>query len=393
MSDEGQDFYDTEEEEESLSMDSSEFRMEYRHRSCNIGMQHKLEWPSRIAQWLPDVVPVADEDYSLQWLMMGSHTPLHERSQLLIASIEIPNEMPISCVSAGFNSCKINITKKINHLGEVTMASYMPQNPCIIATRTFSSDILVFDRTLQPSEPDPSGTCSPELILRGHEEKGYGLSWNGYQHGHLLSASDDHTVCLWDINCTPSEGRVLDTITIFADHTSNVNDVQWCPDDAYMFCSVADDKKIILWDTRSNITSNIVHAHDAKVNSLSFNPNREFILATASADESIALWDIRFLKSKLIALKYNNTEFFQVQWSPHYESVLASRAADNRLFVWDMNNYVPSIAEADEYRTELSFIYYGNESNISDFSWNDNELWTFCSVAEDNILRVWQNTQ
>ncbi|KAL3856057.1 hypothetical protein ACJMK2_015253 [Sinanodonta woodiana] len=150
---------------------------------------------------------------------------------------------------------------------------------------------------------------------------------------------------------------------------------------------------MILWDTRSNITSNIVHAHDAKVNSLSFNPNREFILATASADESIALWDIRFLKSKLIALKYNNIEFFQVQWSPHYESVLASRAADNWLFVWDMNNYVPSIAEADEYRTELSFIYYGNEFNISDFSWNDNELWTFCSVAKDNILRVWQNTQ
>ncbi len=34
-------------------------------------------------------------------------------------------------------------------------------------------------------------------------QEGYGLSWNPNLNGHLLSASDDHTICLWDINATP----------------------------------------------------------------------------------------------------------------------------------------------------------------------------------------------
>ena len=59
----------------------------------------------------------------------------------------------------GFGSVsgKIEIEIKINHEGEVNRARYMPQNPCVIATKTPSSDVLVFDYTKHPSKPDPSG--------------------------------------------------------------------------------------------------------------------------------------------------------------------------------------------------------------------------------------------
>merc|ERR550517_2238 len=55
--------------------------------------------------------------------------------------------------------------------------------------------ILVFDYTKHPCRPDPSGECHPDLRLRGHQKEGYGLSWNPNLNGHLLSASDDHTIC------------------------------------------------------------------------------------------------------------------------------------------------------------------------------------------------------
>ena len=132
-------------------------------------------------------------------------------------------------------SGKIEIEIKINHEGEVNRARYMPQNPCIIATKTPTSDVLVFDYTKHPSKPgtkithtaqdtdkdgtcfeskageflpfdllknvinalivlstDPSGECRPDLRLRGHQKEGYGLSWNSNLSGCLLSASDDH---------------------------------------------------------------------------------------------------------------------------------------------------------------------------------------------------------
>ena len=72
----------------------------------------------------------------------------------------------------GFGSVsgKIEIEIKINHEGEVNRARYMPQNPCIIATKTPTSDVLVFDYTKHPSKPgtkithtaqdtDKGGTC------------------------------------------------------------------------------------------------------------------------------------------------------------------------------------------------------------------------------------------
>jgi len=59
----------------------------------------------------------------------------------------------------GFGSVsgKIEIEIKINHEGEVNRARYMPQNPCVIATKTPSSDVLIFDYTKHPSKP---GNCS-----------------------------------------------------------------------------------------------------------------------------------------------------------------------------------------------------------------------------------------
>jgi len=68
--------------------------------------------------------------------------------------------VPSSCPSpsaefGGFGSVsgKIEIEIKINHEGEVNRARYMPQNPCIIATKTPTSDVLVFDYTKHPSKP------------------------------------------------------------------------------------------------------------------------------------------------------------------------------------------------------------------------------------------------
>ena len=45
-------------------------------------------------------------------------------------------------------------------------------------------------------------------------------------NGNLLSASDDHTICLWDINATPKENKVVDAKNIFTGHTAVV-EVRW----------------------------------------------------------------------------------------------------------------------------------------------------------------------
>ena len=46
--------------------------------------------------------------------------------------------------------------------------------------------------------------------------------------------------------------------------------------------------------------------------------------------------------------------------------------------------------DAEDGPPELLFIHGGHTSKISDFSWNPCDDWVLASVAEDNILQIWQ---
>uniref|UniRef100_A0A671KLG1 Histone-binding protein RBBP4 n=1 Tax=Sinocyclocheilus anshuiensis TaxID=1608454 RepID=A0A671KLG1_9TELE len=353
-------------------------------------MTHALEWPSLTAQWLPDVTRPEGKDFSVHRLVLGTHTS-DEQNHLVIASVQLPNDDAQFDAShydsekgefGGFGSVsgKIEIEIKINHEGEVNRARYMPQNPCIIATKTPTSDVLVFDYTKHPSKPDPSGECTPDLRLRGHQKEGYGLSWNPNLSGCLLSASDDHTICLWDISTVPKEGKIVDAKTIFTGHTAVVEDVSWHLLHESLFGSVADDQKLMIWDTRSNNTSKPSHAvdaHTAEVNCLSFNPYSEFILATGSADKvrtTLSNWFCHTCEHLL--------NVYQIPSCHDYR----------RLNVWDLSKIgeEQSPEDAEDGPPELLFIHGGHTAKISDFSWNPNEPWVICSVSEDNIMQVWQ---
>ena len=309
---------------------------------------HALEWPSLTVQWLPDRVEHPDKDYASQKLILGTHTSEHEQNYLMIAEAQLPLESAEvdgreyddeSGEAGGFGSggAKVKVVQHINHDGEVNRARYMPQNSFVLATKTVSADVYVFDYTKHPSKADADSGCQPNIRLKGHLTEGYGLSWSPFKSGHLLSGSDDAQICLWDV--TGGDGaRELDAQTIYKGHLSVVEDVAWHAKHEHMFGSVGDDKHLILWDTRAVPASAAVldiEAHDAEVNCLSFNPYNETLLATGSADKTVNLFDIRNTKKPLHTFEHHTEEVFQIGWSPKSETVLASCGADRRMMIWD----------------------------------------------------------
>ena len=94
---------------------------------------------------------------------------------------------------------KITIETQINHQGEVNKARYMPQCMNIIATKTISGEVHIFDYFKHPSKP-LNDEVKPDLKLLGHKREGFGLAWNPVRPGLLLSGSDDNLVCIWDVN-------------------------------------------------------------------------------------------------------------------------------------------------------------------------------------------------
>lgn len=364
---------------------------------------HALEWPSLTVQWLPGKELVGDK-YSKQKLILGTHTSEGEQNYLMIAEVQLPLEETESDARQydeergevggfGAGAGKVHIIQQMNHDGEVNRARYMPQNPFLLATKTVSAQVYVFDYSKHPSKPDAGGKCSPDLRLLGHKTEGYGLAWSPFKPGYLLSGSDDAQVCLWDVSAASGSKQTLNALHVWQEHLGVVEDVAWHGHHDYMFGSVGDDRKLTLWDMRKeNPAYAACDAHGAEVNCLAFNPFNEWVLATGSADKTVALHDMRNLQRPLHTLEHHTEEVFQIGWSPKNETILSSCGADRRLMVWDLSRIGDEQApdDAEDGPPELLFIHGGHTSKISDFAWNHNDDWVVASVAEDNILQIWQ---
>lgn len=159
--------------------------------------------------------PKEQDGVAKQRMILGTHTSDNEQNYLMIAEVQLPLEdseydaraydeqkAEVGGVGVPSGIGHVNVVQQINHDGEVNRARYMPQNEYLIATKTPTADVLVFDWSKQSSKPSRDGKCNPHLRLLGHDVEGYGLAWNphDYKKGTLLSGSDDAKICVWDIN-------------------------------------------------------------------------------------------------------------------------------------------------------------------------------------------------
>lgn len=286
---------------------------------------------------------------------------------------------------------KIDIKIKIAHEGEVNRARVMPQNKFIVATKSPSSTVFVFDYSKHDSVPRDN-VCRPQHRCHGHSAEGYGLSWNPHVNGQLLSGSDDHVVCLWDVR---EAALNVNPMNKYLGHTDVVEDVAWHQHHPHMFGSVGDDSLILLWDPRDHNTPihNIANGHKGKeINCLAFNPFSEFLFATGGLDNCVNLWDIRNLSNPLHSFEGHQEGVFQVSWSPFNETILASSSSDRRVHIYDLSRIgaEQTPEDAEDGPPELLFVHGGHSAKISDISWNLTDDWVMASVSEDNILQIWQ---
>lgn len=77
----------------------------------------------------------------------------------------------------------------------------MPQDQKLIATKTVTGEVHLFDYFKHPRMPI-NDEVKPDLRLLGHSSEGYGLAWNPLVRGLLLSGADDCQAVIWDISQT-----------------------------------------------------------------------------------------------------------------------------------------------------------------------------------------------
>lgn len=204
----------------------------------------------------------------------------------------------------------------------------MPQKRNIIATKTISGEVHIFDYYKHKTTPE-TDEVKPQLKLAGHTKEGYGLSWNPREEGLLLSGADDANILVWDIRDESMLGsQMVRPKQEFKEHDGVVEDVCWHKIEKDIFGSVGDDKKIRLWDMRQQKSVYVVDGHTEEILCLDFSPFNPNLLLTGSVDKTIALWDRRNLKQSYHLFKQHNDEVNVVKFHPHHENLLASGSSD-----------------------------------------------------------------
>ena len=246
---------------------------------------------------------------------------------------------------------RIEIETRICHQGEVNRARIMPGKNNIIATKTPSGEVHIFD--YHKHNPKPSDlTPRPNCRLLGHTKEGYGINWSNLKEGYLLSGSDDHKICLWDVNLG---GSSMQPLKVFEEHKAVVEEVSWHKFSENIFASCGDDRKLIIWDLKQDKPSHNIEAHSQEINSVEFNPFNEFSIITSSNDKTIALWDIRNLTTKIHVFEHHRNDVLSARWNPNIESLFASYSSDRRVNVWDISRMgkQQSLVDAEDGPVEL----------------------------------------
>jgi len=135
------------------------------------------------------------------------------------------------------------------------------------------------------------------------------------------------------------------------------------------------------------------------------------------------MWDLRSLSSPLHGLRAHSLahapatplQFFNLSWAPFSSNLLLATDYSRRAYIWDVSRIGSELEEqfhsggggehgdaaaddwdaADSAPAELLFVHGGACDRLSDAAWNPNEHeeWMVASVADDNVLQLWQGQQ
>lgn len=348
-------------------------------------LSHALTWPSLTVQWFPEAIRTEEEN-TVQRLLLSTHTTGQEEEYLQIATLTLPDMVADASIRTledggyGLGESKVRITQKIPVQQEVNRARYMPSNSHIIAVRQDVPETHIYDYTKHSSFPKEA---VPNIVLSGHTSGGFALAWHPNTAECLATAGYDGLVCLYSVGHKNTPTQVFE-------EGDEINDISFSPD-MDIAAAAMDKKGTRIIDVRSREKIEICSGPTLCAQ-YALDNEKSNIIATGSKDGDILVWDTRNTEKPLHKLTGHTGGVLQIQWSPHFESVLASSSEDRRVNVWDLSRVgeVQTDEDAQDGPPELLFVHGGHTDSVCDISWNPHEPWEIATVAEDNVLQVWQ---
>nr|XP_011434614.2 TAF5-like RNA polymerase II p300/CBP-associated factor-associated factor 65 kDa subunit 5L [Crassostrea gigas] len=218
-------------------------------------------------------------------------------------------------ISAGFEDASIKLWSTTPSLLQSTPQTV---DPCklYIAADYWNVDVL------EESKPRYTET----VTLRAHSGSVYKTCFST-DSKHLLSASEDATVRLWDMSTHTNK-------VCYKGHNAPIWDLDVGSIGGY-FASSSQDRTAKLWVSDRIYPVRTFAGHNLDVDCVKFHPNCNY-LATGSSDRSVRLWTLQDGKSVRLMHGHRGT-IMTLTFSPN-GNYLASAGEDKRIRVWDLSS-------------------------------------------------------
>ncbi len=147
------------------------------------------------------------------------------------------------------------------------------------------------------------------------------------QHARIASASDDHTIRLWNTET----GQCLTTLT---GHNNWVRTVAFSSHGRFLV-SGGDDCTIRVWNTASGFCRRVLQPSDAWIRAVEFDPTNSRYLISGGDDQVVRRWDIK--EEISYPLAQHDHRICSAAYSPD-GAMVASGSDDTTVIVYDVKS-------------------------------------------------------
>ncbi|SCU84897.1 LADA_0D04500g1_1 [Lachancea dasiensis] len=375
---------------------------------------NSTKWPSLTCQIFPDLDTIGDSHRILLSSFTSSQIP--EDESLYVAKLSSMRHLSWSSLN-NFdmdemefkidNSLKLppkNLAENLRikfPAGDCNRARYCPSNPDIIGAASSSGSVYVFDKTKHGSTRQKliSGAFTSDSDYQIHCQlatsvdlslnEATNLAWNWQRQGLLATTHGHGQLCVWNLEKYNKSSPILtDTHFQAQVDAEGTNDCSWMVNHDSILATCGEGNVLQVLDIRTDRPSQL-HPGDNKkfhtggINACQFNLYNDLMLCSADSAGTINLWDVRDSTQPLKSWTHGDGSVSTLQWSPHNPTIVATAGQDDGLVrLWDCSQS----AERDQ---NLVFTHGGHMLGVNDISWDPNEPWMLCSVANDNSVQLW----